>query len=105
MRYRQVFGNLKNLAPFPIEKMHIIGGGSVNKLLSQFSCNAMGVSCCCGPREATALGNILVQAKAAGLASKFGEVVRNSVEVTEYYPEQQSAWKDAYDIYLRVCKP
>ena len=42
MRYKQIFSVLQKIAPFPIEKLHIIGGGSRNNLLSQFTCNAVG---------------------------------------------------------------
>ena len=64
LRYKQVFGYLQQMAPFPIEKLHIIGGGSRNNLLNQFTCNAVGVPVIAGPSEGTAIGNIMLQAKA-----------------------------------------
>ena len=67
LRYRQVFGWLKEFADFPVDVLHIIGGGSLNKYLNQFTADALGVEVLAGPQECTAIGNIMVQAKAAGL--------------------------------------
>ena len=66
LRYRQVFSYLTEMASFPIEVLHIIGGGSLNDNLNQFTANSCGVEVLAGPQEGTALGNIMVQAKAAG---------------------------------------
>ena len=68
-RYREVFGMLSDMAPFPIKCLHVIGGGSKNGLLNQFTADALGVPVIAGPSEATAIGNCMVQAKAAGLFS------------------------------------
>ncbi len=68
-RYREVFGMLSDMAPFPIKCLHVIGGGSKNSLLNQFTADALGVPVIAGPSEATAIGNCMVQAKAAGLFS------------------------------------
>jgi rhamnulokinase len=99
-RYRQVFGDLKKLAPFPIERIHVIGGGSRNRLLNQFAANAIGVSVVAGPTEATALGNLLVQAKAAGAIRDIREAVRRSVDVVKYEPRDAADWNSAYKHYL-----
>ena len=66
-RYREVLDMLQGFAPFKIEKLHIIGGGSANALLNQWTANAIGIPVVAGPTEATAIGNIMLQAKAAGL--------------------------------------
>ena len=66
LRYRQVFGYLKEMSSFPIDVLHIIGGGSLNNYLNQFTSNSTGVEVLAGPQEGTALGNIMIQAKAAG---------------------------------------
>ena len=67
MRYRQVLGYLKDLAPFPIERLHVIGGGTYNQFLMQFAANSIGIPVLTGPVEGTAIGNIMLQAKAAGV--------------------------------------
>lgn len=66
-RYREVLDMLRSMAPFPIEKLHVIGGGSQNDLLNQFTADAIGIPVVAGPSEATAIGNCMVQAMAAGL--------------------------------------
>ena len=66
-RYAQVLDMLRQFAPFPIEKLHIIGGGSANTLLNRWTAEATGIPIIAGPTEATAIGNVMVQAKAAGL--------------------------------------
>ena len=68
-RYREVIDLLQGFAPFQIEKLHIIGGGSANDLLNQWTADAIGIPVVAGPTEATAIGNIMVQAKAAGLVA------------------------------------
>ena len=66
-RYREVLEMLRGFAPFPIDKLHIIGGGSANTLLNQWTEEALGIPVVAGPTEATAIGNVLIQAKAAGV--------------------------------------
>jgi rhamnulokinase len=100
LRYRHVFAELKKLAPFPIERMHVIGGGSNNTILNQFAANAIGVTVVAGPTEATALGNLLVQAKAAGAISDIREVLRRSVDTVQYEPRDAAEWNSAYKQYL-----
>ncbi|MBR1514309.1 MAG: rhamnulokinase [Bacteroidales bacterium] len=68
-RYKEVLDMLQEMAPFKIEKLHIIGGGSANALLNQWTADAIGMPVIAGPTEATALGNLMVQAKAAGLVA------------------------------------
>ena len=65
LRYRQVFSWLKEFAPFEIDTLHIIGGGSMNRFLNQFTSNSLGVKVLAGPQEGTALGNVMLQAQAA----------------------------------------
>ena len=66
-RYREVLEMLQGFAPFPIEKLHIIGGGSANALLNQWTADSIGIPVVAGPTEATAIGNVMIQAQAAGL--------------------------------------
>lgn len=75
-RYKEVVDMLSEMAPFPIDKLHVIGGGSKNNLLNSFTANALGIPVIAGPSEATALGNCMIQAKAAGLVSDRWEMRR-----------------------------
>lgn len=105
LRYRQVFGYLQKMAPFTIKALHVIGGGSRNKYLNQFTCNAIQIPVIAGPDEGTALGNILLQAKAAGIVSNLDAIrciVRNSVKTTCYQPEDAENWDKAYEKYLSI---
>ena len=67
-KYAQVLENLRSFAPFPIDCLHIIGGGSVNGTLNQWTADAVGIPVLAGPAEATAIGNVMMQAAAAGLS-------------------------------------
>ena len=75
-RYKEVLDMLQGFAPFKIEKLHIIGGGSANNLLNQWTADAIGMPVVAGPAEATAIGNIMMQAKAAGLVKDRWEMRR-----------------------------
>jgi rhamnulokinase len=92
-RYKEVLSLLSAMAPFPIEKLHVIGGGSQNRLLNQFTANAIGIPVVAGPSEATAIGNCMVQAKAAGLVAdrwQMREIIARSFPLETYYPENNS---------------
>lgn len=73
-RYRETVELLQKMAPFPIERLHVIGGGAKNALLNQLTADAIGLPVVAGPSEATAIGNCLMQAKAAGLVSDRWEI-------------------------------
>lgn len=106
-RYKQVLQNLQKLADFPIQKLHIIGGGSKNNMLNQFTANAIGMPVVAGPSEATAIGNILMQAKASGLAEnkcEMRKIVRNSTELEIFNPADIETWNGNYHKYLEASK-
>lgn len=99
LRYRQVLESLHSLSPRPIETLHVIGGGSRNELLNQFTANAVGIPVVAGPSEATAIGNVMVQAMAAGQASDIAgmrKLVHRSVPLTTYQPQDTEHWDVAY---------
>ena len=90
-KYQEAIAGANPLLPAPISKLHIIGGGSQNALLNQLTADALGVPVWAGPVEATAMGNILVQAKAAGEVADIAalrSVVRNSVQPNIFEPKQ-----------------
>ena len=89
-RYKEVLDMLQEMAPFKIEKLHIIGGGSANALLNQWTADAIGMPVVAGPTEATAIGNLMVQAKAAGLVSDrwaMRRMIRETIEAVEFFPK------------------
>lgn len=89
-RYSDAIAGLNSILPEPIKCLHIIGGGSQNALLNQMTANALGIPVWAGPVEATAMGNILVQAMAAGEVEGLAgirEAVRRSVSPRVYEPQ------------------
>jgi rhamnulokinase len=103
LRYRNVVENLESLAGRKIDVIHIVGGGSRNALLNQFVADCTGRRVVAGPSEATAIGNILVQAMGAGELADLAEaraVVRNSFELTTVDPRPSPEWERAYQRYF-----
>ena len=89
LRYREVLGYLRELAPFPIERLHVIGGGSLNTHLMQMTADSIGIPVLTGPVEGTAIGNIMLQAKAAGIVSNrfdMRRMIAQSIEMKTYIP-------------------
>ncbi len=107
LKYKYVLGKIKGLAPFPIEKLHVIGGGSKNPLLNQWTANAIGIPVIAGPSEATSIGNIMIQAKAAGCVETLTEmrqIIRESVHLEEFLPENSAEWEAAYQRFLSIVE-
>jgi len=102
-RYKQVMGQLEEIIGTNIKILQIIGGGSRNQLLNQFTANVLNIPIKAGPSEATAIGNILTQALALGEIINIKDlrrVVRNSFQINDYTPMNNNKWKDAYNMYL-----
>jgi rhamnulokinase len=103
LEYRWVAECLEEIVKRALPTVHIIGGGSQNWLLNQFTADATGRAVIAGPVEATAIGNLLVQALALGHISSLPtarEVVRRSFELTTFEPRDPDAWEAAYSRYL-----
>ena len=91
-KYIDVIAMLQRFADFKIEKLHVIGGGSSNKLVSQLTANALQIPVICGPVEGTSIGKIMIQAKTAGLVKDLWDmrrIIANSIETKTYYPESK----------------
>ena len=105
LKYKYVLELLKDLAPFPIEKLHVIGGGSKNALLNQWTASSIGIPVIAGPSEATAIGNVMIQAKAAGCVDSLQEmrqIIRESVQLDEFLPQNAEIWAEAYKKFVTV---
>jgi rhamnulokinase len=103
LKYRQTLEMFRGLAPFPIERLHVIGGGSRNTLLNRFTADAIGLPVIAGPAEATAIGNIMLQARAAGMADSLTEMramIAAGVETQVYEPQSDAKWDEAYKRFL-----
>ena len=107
MRYKQVFQWLQEFSSTPLNILHIIGGGSLNQYLNQFTANATGVTVLAGPQEGTAIGNIMLQAKSAGIVKDIWEmrkIIANSLQLVKYEPQDQAVWDAAFETYLNIVK-
>jgi rhamnulokinase len=99
LRYRWVLESLEELTGQRLETIHVVGGGSQNELLCQLTADACARPVLAGPVEATAIGNVLVQALALGLLGSLAdarEVVRRSFELQTYAPRDSLAWDEPY---------
>jgi rhamnulokinase len=98
LKYGEVLASLEEITGESIEVLHIVGGGSQNKVLSQFAADVCQRPVLTGPVEATALGNLLTQVRASGELSSLAEmreVIRISSGVQRYEPKPLAAWAEA----------
>ncbi len=107
LKYRLVLERLEELTGKRLDPIHIIGGGTKNKLLNQFTADSTGRTVITGPVEATAIGNILMQAigmKHINSLAEAREIVRASFEPEIYEPNHTSDWDEAYSRLKKVMK-
>ena len=108
LRYRQVVEMLRTLSPVEIERLYVIGGGAKNDMLNQSTANAIGLRVETGSSESTALGNVMMQAKCAGVVDSIEsmrKMIRESLEDRKIYePQESEAWQEAYEKYLKVYR-
>ena len=108
LRYRMVLGWLRELTGAPIQTIHIVGGGTQNRLLCQMAADACNCRVVTGPVEATAIGNVMMQAVSAGDVGSIAEaraVIRNSFDVEQYEPRQPEPWDDAFGRFEQLTLP
>ena len=105
LRYRQVIELLRNLSDVKIERLHVIGGGSLNVYLMQMAADATGLPVIAGPTEGTALGNVLLQIRAGGDVQSLTDmraISARSVETVTYQPNQTPEWEEAYEKFKQL---
>ncbi len=99
LKYRWVLERLEELVGRRLEPLHMVGGGTKNRLLNQFTADAIGRPVVAGPVEATAAGNLLMQLLATGHIASLAQgrdLIRRSLGAEVYEPHPSSAWEDAY---------
>ena len=99
MAYREVLESLAVLTGQTVRTLHILGGGGQNRLLNQMAADATGCTVVAGPVEATAVGNLLVQASALGRLKGLDgirAVVRDSFPLETFQPKDRGPWQEAW---------
>jgi rhamnulokinase len=100
LKYRFLIDKINAMSPEPVEVLHVVGGGAQNEILNQFSANATGLTVIAGPAEATAVGNIMIQAIAKGMLDGIEDsrkVVARSFPLRSYKPDDQNKWNAVYE--------
>ena len=106
LSYRWTLEKLAQLQSRRFDVLHVVGGGSRNRLLCQFTADACGVPVVAGPVEATAIGNAALQAVAMGDLGSLEEarqIIRRSFDVVLYEPKDRAAWDAAYERFLAMA--
>jgi rhamnulokinase len=107
LKYRFVADRLERVAGRSLDTIHMVGGGINNRLLCRMAADASGRRVVAGPVEATAIGNVLMQAMALGEIGTLGElreVVRNSFATEVYEPSDTAAWDDPYERFTGMLR-
>lgn len=102
--YARTLRQMEQLVGRKIERLHIVGGGCKNDLLNQFTANTLQIPVLAGPKEATAMGNLAVQAIALGHLTSLDharEVIRQSSETASFQPQDAPAWQAAQERFGR----
>ncbi|HVK57420.1 MAG TPA: FGGY-family carbohydrate kinase, partial [Candidatus Kapabacteria bacterium] len=97
--YRRTLHQIERLTGSKIERLHVVGGGSNNDLLNQFTANATGIPVLAGPSEATAAGNVILQAIALGHVASLAagrEIIHNSSQIRRFEPQDAVVWAQAF---------
>jgi rhamnulokinase len=107
LKYRHVLATLESILGRRLEPLHVVGGGSRNRLLCQLAADATGRTVVAGPVEATAVGNVAMQAMTLGHVASLAEareLVRRSFEIATYDPQPGAAVDDAYARLVRMIR-
>ncbi|WP_240343747.1 rhamnulokinase family protein [Paenibacillus sp. SYP-B3998] len=105
MKFKQSLDEIEGLVDRDLACIHMVGGGIQNKLLCQLTANATGRTVIAGPVEATAIGNVMMQAKAHGEVQSLAQIrqaVMDSFPPESYEPEDCAQWQEAYVTYRQV---
>ncbi len=105
LTYRQTLERIEACTAKHAEVIHIVGGGTQNKQLCQWAADATGRTVVAGPIEATAAGNVAVQAVATGVLDSLAaarKLIRQSFELVTYQPKDTARWDEAYQKFQKI---
>jgi sugar (pentulose or hexulose) kinase len=107
LTYRLSLEGLEKIVGYGIPVVHVVGGGSKNIMLNQFTANATGKPVITGPVEATAVGNLTCQLLALKEVSNLNEaraLIKRSFTTQQYMPSDREKWEDAYGRFKKVIE-
>lgn len=107
LQHRLILERIESLAQKRFVGLHMVGGGAQNTILCQCTANALGREVWAGPYEGTAIGNLLVQLIALGEienVQQARQVIRNSLPITTYQPQNSDRWAEAYQQFLSITQ-
>jgi len=107
MKYRITLDSIRSVISYSIDTVHIIGGGANNELLCQYSANALGLPVVAGPTEATAIGNIMIQAKAMHTVASLEEIrtmVGSSFSTKTFLPMDNARWQIELERFRKILE-
>lgn len=105
LKYRYIFAKTEQVSGKSFSGLHMVGGGINNKLLCQWTANALKKPVWAGPTEGSAIGNVVVQYMALGEIEDIREarkLIRDSFDIQTYQPQQQEDWDKAYQLFLQI---
>lgn len=107
LRFKKGIESLKKFTNRDINKIYMVGGGVSSKLLCQLTANITGLEVIAGPKETTAIGNMIMQLKATGEINSLQEgriLAANSSNFIFYEPKEIQLFKEIYNDYLKLVK-
>jgi len=105
-KYRMVNEQICEVCENQTKMVHIVGGGSKNKLLNQFTADCLGLPVLAGPEEATAVGNFMVQALGLGCIGSMREalpLIKSAFPIETYLPQDSASWEAEYPRFQGIC--
>jgi rhamnulokinase len=105
LRYRQVLESLEDLVGTAFQQIRVVGGGSRNDMLNQFTADATGRRVLAGPVEATALGNLAMQMCGTGAVESLSEarnIIAECFPARIFEPKDSDRWENAYRAFCSV---
>ena len=107
LKYKYTLEQIESVIRKPVERIHIIGGGANNRFLCQLTADATELPVIAGPIEATAIGNILIQARGLGYIDSLSEmrkIVSESFDMMQYMPSKALNWKETYQRFKKLMQ-
>ncbi len=106
LKYRMVNEQICSVCGKQSKAVNIVGGGSKNEMLNQFTADALGLPVFAGPEEATAVGNFMVQAMGLGIIRSMADalpIIKAAFPIKQYKPQDTKVWDKTYEQFCKIC--